>query len=279
MTSSTSAAANQPDGQPGIQPAGRPGSKGGTDMVGKALGLLLLIGEAPLEGVVLSDLAKRTGFPLSTAHRLVGTLVRDGFVEFDEPTRRYRLGLASFRLAHRVASQRGFEGMALPILRQLTELTQETAVMAVRDGIHQLYIHHLQGPLQLNVIGEPGTLGPLHCTSTGKVLIAFAAPDVRRDLVENLELVRFGPNTITDRDAFAEEIENVRARGYALADQEHEDGIRAAACPVMSGSGVAKAAVSVAAPAFRRSREDMIGFVPALAAAARDLAILLPDAP
>ena len=110
----------------------------------------------------------------------------------------------------------------------------------------------------------------------GKVLIAFAALEERSELLETLELTPLGPNTITDRDAFAEEIAEVRAHGYALADQEHEEGIRAVGVPVKSAAGVATAAVSVAAPAFRRSREDMIDLVPRLTAAARELEVLLP---
>ncbi len=245
------------------------------DMVGKALLLLSLVGAGPVEGRTLSDLAAAAGFPLSTAHRLAGTLVREGYLEVG-PGRHYRLGLTVFGLAAAAASARGFDGVALPVLRALSADTHESSLMSVRQGHEQLYVHHVDGPRQVNVIGEPGRRGPLHCTSMGKVLIAFAAPEERSELLETLELTPLGPNTITDRDAFAEEIAEVRAHGYALADQEHEEGIRAVGVPVKSAAGVATAAVSVAAPAFRRSREDMIDLVPRLTAAARELEVLLP---
>jgi IclR family acetate operon transcriptional repressor len=245
-------------------------------MVGKALRVMQVIGSAPLEGRTLTELARETGYPLSTVHRLVATLTREGYVECDEQTKRHRIGLTVFALAQRVSSARGYDGVALPVLRRLAIETQESALMSVLDGHHQLYLHHIHGPRQINVIGAPGTHGPLHCTGMGKVLVAFAPREVREDLVATLELTRLGPNTITDRTAFAEEIDLVHAQGYAIADEEHEEGIRAIGVPVLAPSGTAIAAISIAAPSFRLSRDDLIDTVPLLTAAARDLSLTLP---
>ncbi len=194
-------------------------------------------------------------------------------------SKRYQVGLAVFELAKQVSMGRGYDSVALPVLRRLAADVQESALMSVLDGDHQLYVAHVQGPLQLNVIGEPGTRGPIHCTSMGKVLIAFAPAEVRERLVATLELTGLTPRTITDRDAFAAEIAHVRACGYALSDEEHEEGIRAVGVPVMASDGLAMAAISVAAPAFRRSRDDMVNMLPALLAAARELAVTLPSRP
>ena len=245
------------------------------DMVGKALWLLQALGEYP-EGVQLAELARRGGFPLSTAHRLAGSLVREGFATFEEPTRRYHLGLKLFALAARVSNAHGFAGAALPILRDLAAATQEAALMSVLEGQHQLYVHYVKGPQQVNVIGEPGRLGPLHNTSMGKVLVAFAPRELRAELLATLPLDATGPNTITAREKFAEEIDLVRQKGYALADQEHETGIRAVGVPVLGPDGNALAAISIASPTFRMSVEDCIDAVPLLTEAARNLALLLP---
>ena len=148
--------------------------------------------------------------------------------------------------------------------------------MSVLEGQHQLYVHYVKGPQQVNVIGEPGRLGPLHNTSMGKVLVAFAPSEIRTDLLATLPLDSTGPNTITAREKFAEEIEIVRQKGYALADQEHETGIRAVGVPVLGPDGNALAAISIAAPSFRMSIEDCIDVVPQLTETARNLALLLP---
>ena len=245
------------------------------DMVGKALLLLERLGAYP-SGVPLSTLSRESGFPLSTCHRLAAALVRDGYADFDEDTRRYSLGLKVFSLAQSVAHRRGFAGSALPILEELAEQTRETALMSVRSGPHQLYVHHVQGPQQVSVIGTPGSVGPLHCTSMGKVLVAFAPDAERARLVSGLELVPLGPRTVTDRQEFAEMIAKVRESGYAVADEEHEAGIRAIGVPVLRPDGEAVAAVSVAAPSYRMEVERLRELLPHLTAAAERLAVVLP---
>jgi DNA-binding IclR family transcriptional regulator len=247
-----------------------------TDMVGKALRVMQAIGAGPLDGRTLTELARETGFPLSTVHRLVATLAREGYVECDEQSKRYRIGLTVFALAQRVSAARGYDGVALPVLRRLAVETRESTLMSVLDGANQLYLHHIHGPRQINVIGEPGTRGPLHCTAMGKVLVAYAPRAQSAELVATLELPKLGPNTITDRDAFAAEIARVHASGYAVADEEHEQGIGAVGVPVLGADGTAVASISVAGPSFRLSRDDLVAMVPELTAAAHELALKLP---
>ncbi len=244
------------------------------DMVAKALSLLDLLGTYP-QGAALSDLAARSGFPLSTTHRLLASLIRGGFASLDG-NRRYHVGLRVFALGQQVASARGFAGTVLPQMEWLSNQTREAVLMSVLDADRQLYVHYMPGPQQVGVIGERGRHGPLHCTSMGKVLVAFAPAEQSERLVETISLDRLGPNTITDRAAFRAEIETVRARGYAIADEEHETGIRAIGMPILDNSGRLRAAISVAAPAFRCSTDDLIGFVPVIRTAAETITTLLP---
>ncbi|WP_413250279.1 IclR family transcriptional regulator [Sinomonas flava] len=245
------------------------------DMVGKALLLLTLLGDYP-DGASLSEVARKAGFPPSTAHRLATALVRDGYASVDEASRRYSLGLQTFSLASRVAHRHGFAGSALPVLRRLADRTAESALMSVIDGHHQLYVHHVQGSHSVSVSGEPGRRGPLHCTSMGKVLVAFATEPARAELVEHLELTAFTPHTLVDRQRFRDEIDEVSRQGYAVADEEHEAGIRAIGVPVRNADGVTVAALSVAAPAYRVSRERLLDYLPALNEAAQELTVRLP---
>ncbi|MER7398387.1 IclR family transcriptional regulator [Streptomyces sp. NPDC000151] len=249
-----------------------------SDMVGKALHVLTLLGERP-GGVTLSELTRASGFPTSTCYRLLKSLTRDSFVEFDARTKHYTLGLRVYQLGQRVSHAHGFAGVALPVMRRLAETCREAVLMSVLDGDKQLYIHHVEGPQQVSVRGEPGKHGPVHCTSMGKVLIAFAPAEVREALTEGVELTELGPHSITDRAAFRAEIEKVRAEGHAVADEEHEPGIRALGVPILGPDGVAHAALSVAAPAFRMPAADLLTLRPALANAAQELAVLLPPRP
>lgn len=244
-----------------------------TDMVGKALLLLTRLGDYP-DGGVASELARLCGFPLSTAHRLLGALVRDGYATFDPVSKRYSLGLRVFQLAQGVLRAHGFTGMARPVLEEVSAATREATLLAVRDGERQLYVYSIEGPQQVRVVGEAGRHGPLHCTSQGKVLVAFAQPEVRDYLVENLPLDQCGPHTITSRGRFREEIERVRERGYAVADEEHEAGIRAIGVPIIDGDHAA-AALATAAPAYRMTVEQLLSHLPTLREAASALSVMM----
>lgn len=244
------------------------------DMVRKALRLLVLLGEAP-HGATLSDLARRAGFPVSTTHRLLRSIAREDFAVLDEE-RRWNLGLRLFELGQRVLHARGFTEVAAPVLEQVSRQTEEPTLMSVLDGRDMLYVHYVEGTRQIQIIGEPGRRGPLHCTSMGKCLVAFAPVQQREQLLTELELPALGPKTITDRDRFAQEIERVREQGYAVADEEHEAGILAIGVPVLNPAGVAAAALSAAAPAFRSSLEQLHTYLGPLRQAAGELAIGLP---
>lgn len=247
-----------------------------TDMVGKALGLLVLLGDEP-RGASAAELSRRAELPFSTTYRLLGSLTRDGFVDYEPDGRRYHLGLRIFQLGQRVSNHHGFAGTALPILRRVTEETGEATILSVRDGNHHLTVNKVDGPQTFRVTSDPGHLGALHTTSVGKALVAFADDATRSQLVEDLELEPLTEFSITDREAFRAEIELVRKRGYALMDEENELGMRAVAVPVFNSQGHAFATLATAVPVFRMSVEALVALVPLLQAAAAELSARLPQ--
>lgn len=247
-----------------------------TDMVGKALGLLVLLGEEP-KGASAAEISRRAELPFSTTYRLLGSLTRDGFVDYEPDGRRYHLGLRVFQLGQRVSNHHGFAGTALPILRRVTEQTAEATILSVRDGNHHLTVNKVDGPQTFRVTSDPGHLGSLHTTAVGKALVAFADEATRKELVESLELVPLTEFSITDRDAFRAEIELVRRSGYATMDQENELGMRAVAVPVFNSQGQAFASLATAVPVFRLSMEALVALVPVLQEAAAELAARLPE--
>lgn len=247
-----------------------------TDMVGKALGLLVLLGDEP-RGASAAELSRRAELPFSTTYRLLGSLTRDGFVDYEPDGRRYHLGLRVFQLGQRVSNHHGFAGTALPILRRVTEKTGEATILSVRDGNHHLTVNKVDGPQTFRVTSDPGHLGALHTTSVGKALVAFAEDSERKRLVEELPLDPLTEFSITDRDAFRAEIDQVRRRGYAVMDEENELGMRAVAVPVFNAQGYAFASLAAAVPVFRLSLEDLVALVPALQEAASELAARLPQ--
>ncbi|WP_082492646.1 IclR family transcriptional regulator [Arthrobacter sp. Leaf69] len=247
-----------------------------TDMVGKALGLLVLLGDEP-RGASAAELSRRAELPFSTTYRLLGSLTRDGFVDYEPDGRRYHLGLRIFQLGQRVSNHHGFAGTALPILRRVTDETGEATILSVRDGNHHLTVNKVDGPQTFRVTSDPGHLGALHTTSVGKALVAFADDATRSRLVDELELEPLTEFSITDREAFRAEIELVRQRGFAVMDQENELGMRAVAVPVLNAQGAAFASLATAVPVFRMSVEALVALVPLLQSAAAELSARLPQ--
>jgi DNA-binding IclR family transcriptional regulator len=245
-------------------------------MVGKALGLLVLLGDEP-RGASAAELSRRAELPFSTTYRLLGSLTRDGFVDYEPDGRRYHLGLRIFQLGQRVSNHHGFAGTALPILRRVTEETGEATILSVRDGNHHLTVNKVDGPQTFRVTSDPGHLGSLHTTSVGKALVAFADDATRSLLVEGLELEPLTEFSITDREGFRAEIDLVRRRGFAVMDQENELGMRAVAVPVFNSQGTAFASLATAVPVFRMSVEALVALVPLLQSAAAELSARLPQ--
>ncbi|MDR6559658.1 DNA-binding IclR family transcriptional regulator [Arthrobacter pascens] len=266
--------ANEPAAQ--AKPAKSAKGDSRTDMVGKALGLLVLLGDEP-RGASASDLSRRADLPFSTTYRLLGSLTRDGFVDYEPDGRRYHLGLRIFQLGQRVSNHHGFAGTALPILRRVTEQSGEATILSVRDGIHHLTVNKVDGPQTFRVTSDPGHLGALHTTAVGKALVAFAEDSERERLLEELPLEPLTEVSITDRAQFRAEIDKVRRQGYAVMDEENELGMRAVAVPLFNSQGVAFASLATAVPVFRLSLEALVALVPLLQDAAAELAARLPQ--
>jgi DNA-binding IclR family transcriptional regulator len=247
-----------------------------TDMVGKALGLLVLLGDEP-RGASAAEISRRAELPFSTTYRLLGSLTRDGFVDYEPDGRRYHLGLRIFQLGQRVSNHHGFAGAAMPVLRRVTEQTGEATILSVRDGHHHLTVNKVDGPQMFRVTSDPGHLGALHATAVGKALVAFAEDSEREALIEELELAPLTEHTITDRAAFRAEMDRVRGQGYAVMDEENENGMRAVAVPLLNSQGHAFASLATAVPVFRLSMEGLLAHVPLLQEAAAELAARLPQ--
>ncbi|HLZ57313.1 MAG TPA: IclR family transcriptional regulator [Ktedonosporobacter sp.] len=244
-------------------------------MLAKGLTLLVTLGQYP-DGIGLSDLARQVGMPVSTAHRLLATLSAFGFVHFDADYRRYSLGLRLFELSHQVSLVRGLSEVAVPVMQRLVQITGETSLISVLDGDEMVYVERIDSPHPIQVRGSMGRRDPVYCTAMGKSLLAFRPDEEREAIVQRLKMKRLTPHTITDRNELRRELDRTRERGYSLADEEHEAGIRTVAVPVLDSRGRAIAALCVTAPAFRATLEQLIQNVPVLQEAAREISVQLP---
>jgi DNA-binding IclR family transcriptional regulator len=201
----------------------------------------------------VAELSRRLDLGKSTVHRVLRTLLAEGLVEQDPQTSGYRLGIVTFELGEAVRVHLDLHAAAGPVLSALREQTRETSQVGVLDGTDVVYVDRLESPQALRLFTEMGRRVPVHCTSSGKVLLAHLDDESLARLLSAGPLTRFTPQTITDPSALRLEVARVRHRGWAEAVQEREIGVASIAAPVRDSQGTVVAAVSIGAPLVRLS--------------------------
>ncbi len=199
----------------------------------------------------VTELARRLGIGKSTAHRLLHTLTEERLLERDPDTGAYRLGLAMYELGNAVSMHTDLHEACTPVLDDLRNATSETVQVAVLDGHEVVYVERRESPHTLRLFGRIGHRNAAHCTSTGKVLLAWLPAPALAELLDGWTLEAHTPYTITDPTALVSHLADVRRRGWALQINETEMGAGAVAAPVRNGLGEVVAAVSVAGPIQR----------------------------
>ena len=251
-------------------PAPRPG---GVQSVERALGLLELLARAGGRAG-RRELAERSGLPLGTVHRLLSTLAATGHVRQDGD-RRYALGTALMPLGD--AATRLLGGWAQPFLVRLVEASGETSNLAVLDDDRVLYLAQAPGRHRMRMFTEVGRRVPPHTTAVGKVLMAWHDEAQVRRVLARTGMEAHTPRSLTTVPAFLAALAEVRGRGWAVDDEEEEEGVRCLGVPVGPGPQ-AVAALSVSGPASRLSYGDP-GVLAAMQEVAEDLAAWLRGAP
>lgn len=199
----------------------------------------------------VSELSRELGISKSSVHRILATLTDEGMLEQDPESGRYRLGLAMYDLAAAVPSQRDLHEAVLLPMTELRNRTGETVQVGVLDGIHVVYVERLDSPNTLRLFTDIGRRNEVHCTGTGKALVAHLPADRRERILAELDLVKRTGYTITSHRKFEQELDKIRAQGYAENRHESEVGVVSIAAPIRDTSGVTIAAISVAGPAER----------------------------
>jgi len=191
----------------------------------------------------VTQIARELGLSKSKASRLVSALLLEGFVA-QMPDRRYRLGLRLLDLGEIAARSHALYGPMLSALIRVHQSTGESTHLAVLDGIDVVHLERLRSDHLTQLTSGVWYHSPVHATSTGKVLLAFAPPaTVERAIAAGLP--RLTPLTITDPQRLWAELERVRANGYAVCREEFVDGISSVSVPVFDRSGNALAAIAV----------------------------------
>jgi DNA-binding IclR family transcriptional regulator len=221
----------------------------------RAFAVLDLLGESDTpQG--LAQVATSLQLHKSTAHRFLMVLEKHRMVERTAGGK-FRLGLKLFDLGNRAIEQYDLRERAQPHLRRLVAETEETAHLCILEGTHVIYIDKIEPARSVRMITRIGASNPVHCTSVGKAILAFLPEERITDILGRLRFERYTSNTISTVEALRAEIEKTRRRGYAVDDEEFEEGLRCIAVPVLDAQRLPVAAVSVSGPSFRVTAQKL----------------------
>jgi DNA-binding IclR family transcriptional regulator len=197
-----------------------------------------------------AEVSRELGVHRSTALRLLGTLERHALVERDSRTAKYRLGRRLPQLAAVVPGELDLRYLARPVCESLSGALGETVTLDVLVGDVIVPIEQATASTSLVSVSWLGRRTPVHCTASGKMILALAPEAVRQRLL-SMPLERPTPHTITDLAELEAQLEDARQAGFARTYEELEVGLDAIAAPVRSAEGEVVAALDVSGPSHR----------------------------
>lgn len=202
-------------------------------------------------GISLAELSQHLEINKSTLHRLLMVLCRHRFVAQDFETRRFRLGLRLFELGSQAVAGLRLKDVAHRHLADLTDETGETSNFVILQDGDALYLEKVESLRAVRMPSRVGWRAPVHCTAVGKAMLACLEESEGTKIIESRGLARYTERTITDSRRLLLELQRIRARGYAIDNEELENGLRCVAVPIGDLRRTLVAAVSVAGPSFR----------------------------
>ena len=237
----------------------------------RALGILdVLSDEGP--DLSLGEISQKLELHKSTAHRLIMVLERHKLIERNSMNGRFRLGLKLFELGTRAVSQLDLRERARPFLERLVLETSETVHLCILDDYEVVYLDKVEPVRSVRMATSVGRRNPVHCTAVGKAMMAHLSDGQVEEIIRKHGMKAMTANTITSLVELKKELIAVKERGYAIDNEEIEEGVRCVGCVVRNFSGEPMAAISVSAPAFRLTKEKVKTLAQAVMATANGLA-------
>ncbi|MCP5100617.1 MAG: IclR family transcriptional regulator [Chloroflexi bacterium] len=208
----------------------------------------------------VTELSHRLELHKSTVSRMLATLQHERLVERNPKTGEYRLGLGLISLAGVALGRLNARAAAQPYLDSLVKITRETINVTVLDGQECINIERAFSPQPVRYMGWIGRRTPLHCTASGKVLLAGMSPEGQTS-VSPPPLSHHTDKTITDIEELTQSLQLVRQQGYAIVHGEYEDEISSLAAPIYNHLGQVIATLAITGPTYRLQEEAIKAFV------------------
>jgi IclR family transcriptional regulator, KDG regulon repressor len=223
--------------------------------VTKAINILDILAAKADVGISLSEICSLIDIPKSTTHRYLVTLQELGLAERKD-NERYYLGTKIIEMAGTYLQKSDLRTESQDTLDELAEMTGETIHLAVPSGIEVVYIAKVESKHALSMFSHIGARLPMHCTALGKAILAFSD---KQELYEvtSKPLIMRTPSSIITVEALEDELASIRARGYAIDNEENEVGIRCVGAPIFDYTCKPVGAISISAPSDRMDQERL----------------------
>ncbi len=205
----------------------------------------------------VTELSKRLGLHKNNVFRLLATLESRGYMEQNKVTGNYRLGLKVLELGQVFIKHMGLLKMARPVLEEIVESCNETAYLGVIRDDRVVYVDVVEATRPVRVVSRVGVGLPVYCSAVGKAQIAFESADEVDRVISGTPLRAYTTHTITDRDALLAQLEGIRTDGYAIDDEEYDEGIRCVGVPIRDYTRRVIAGISISGPAYRFTDERL----------------------
>jgi IclR family transcriptional regulator, acetate operon repressor len=220
----------------------------------------------------LSELTSLLDVPKPTIHRILQVLENDGLLEREDGGRRYGAGRLLLEFAFDIIASSVRRAPRHVILEALSRRIGETCNLGIMVSSQVVYIDRVESKWPFGLRFEPGSRVPLHCTAIGKLFLSALPHERRASVIGAIALDRYTDSTITKPRALMDELERIERAGFATDNQEFLAGVICLALPVRNAAGQLIAGLAVSAPQARLSLKKALQHVPALRAAARQLA-------
>ena len=172
----------------------------------------------------ITKISKELNLYPSTTHRILDTLKHWNYVEQDPQTQKYRLGLKALEIGIAKNRQIDLVKDSDPYLKELSNMSEETVHLGILDNNEVFYLAKEESSQIIRMCSEVGKRAPIYCTALGKILVAYLTKEERMKVLEQIELVKYTKNTITDKKELEKVLENVRKQGFAQDKEENEIG-------------------------------------------------------
>jgi DNA-binding IclR family transcriptional regulator len=242
--------------------------------VERALAMLEAVAEQP-EGLSNAEISRKLEIPKSSASYILRTLEKQGYLNRNAETGKYRVGLKVLSLSRGALTGIDVREVALPIMRRLMEKTNLTCHLAILDGPDAVYIEKVEPQGFIRMDTWVGRRMRVHATSVGKALVAYIPQARLEEIIAESGMEKRTPKTITTLPRLLKDLEKVREQGYAVDDEENNTGARCLGAPVFNQIGAAEASLGLSGTINQVNPNTMPRIIEALKEAARHVSMQL----